>query len=174
MLKSLVESPYSTRPVIRAFSGHRPVKLDGYSTTAQVTLVRFFTEYLQTINTDVVLSGMALGVDMAAATAACAVGIKFIAVVPFRSQSAVWPPRDRLLYNLLLERAAETVIVCPGEYAAVKLQVRNCWMVDNATTLDYLWDGSVGGTANCVRYARQRDKLGKNLYQDWLEFKRRD
>ena len=48
-------------------------------------------------------------------------------------------------------------IVSPGEYAAFKMQVRNEWMVDQLNPATDLllaaWDGSPGGTGNCVKYA---------------------
>jgi uncharacterized phage-like protein YoqJ len=35
------------------------------------------------------------------------------------------------------------------------MQVRNEWMVDHCNDLLAVWDGSDGGTGNCVRYAQR-------------------
>jgi uncharacterized phage-like protein YoqJ len=43
------------------------------------------------------------------------------------------------------------------------LQKRNEWMVDHCDLLIAVWDGSEGGTANCVRYARHHERQIKRL-----------
>jgi uncharacterized phage-like protein YoqJ len=40
------------------------------------------------------------------------------------------------------------------------MQDRNIWMVDHCDALIAVWDGTSGGTANCVRYAQ---KVGKPI-----------
>jgi len=40
------------------------------------------------------------------------------------------------------------------------MQKRNEYMVDNADIVIAVWDGTKGGTCNCVRYAK---KLGKDI-----------
>lgn len=49
-----------------------------------------------------------------------------------------------------------------GRYNPYKLQIRNEYMVDNADVVIAVWDGSKGGTCNCVNYAK---KIGKNIIQ---------
>jgi uncharacterized phage-like protein YoqJ len=40
------------------------------------------------------------------------------------------------------------------------MQKRNEYMVDNSDIVIAVWDGSKGGTYNCVKYA---EKLGKKI-----------
>jgi uncharacterized phage-like protein YoqJ len=47
------------------------------------------------------------------------------------------------------------------------MQTRNKWMVDHSDMVLSLWDGSAGGTANCIEYARHVDKPVVNIWDDW-------
>jgi uncharacterized phage-like protein YoqJ len=38
------------------------------------------------------------------------------------------------------------------------MQIRNEWMVDRCDKLIAVWDGSKGGTGNCVDYAKSVNK----------------
>jgi hypothetical protein len=40
-------------------------------------------------------------------------------------------------------------------------------MVDHGTRVAALWDGSSGGTGNCIRYARRVGRPFDNLWLDW-------
>ena len=64
---------------------------------------------------------------------------------------------------------AEVVFVSEPGYAAWKMQVRNKWMVDNSDLVLALWNGTDGGTANCVRYAEKVGKPITNLWERWHE-----
>jgi len=46
------------------------------------------------------------------------------------------------------------VVVSEGGYSARNMQRRNEWMVDHSDKVLAVWDGSNGGTGNCVAYAR--------------------
>ncbi len=113
-----------------------------------------------------VISGMALGWDQAVAAACVALGIPFVAAVPFRGQENTWPAQARERYDRLLDAADEVTIVSSTE-AADPMQVRNCWMVDRADAVLALWDGSWGGTFNCVTYARKVGRPITNLWVRW-------
>src|SRR3546814_15540871 len=92
---------------------------------------------------------MALGWDTAWALAALDLGVPLTAAVPFCGQEKSWPAESQRRFHSILERAAAVEIVCPGGFAAHKMQTRNEWMVDHADGVVALWDGSTGGTANC-------------------------
>jgi uncharacterized phage-like protein YoqJ len=47
------------------------------------------------------------------------------------------------------------------------MQRRNEWMVDRADKLVALWDGSWGGTFNCIEYARKKGVPFDNLWARW-------
>lgn len=117
---------------------------------------------LRTLSPEKVISGMALGVDQWAAHIAYKLSIPFIAAVPFEGQEKAWPAASQKTFHQLLKLASEKVIVSPGGYAAAKMQIRNEWMVDHCDLLIAVWDGTKGGTGNCVQYAQ---KIGKQIYR---------
>lgn len=149
---------------ICAATGHRPGKLGGYSPAAADRLDRLAVEYLSITRPDGTISGMALGWDQAWARASVRLGIPFVAAVPFEGQEKTWPAESQVAYQTLLGAADAIFTVCEGGYAAWKLQKRNQWMVDRCTRLVSLWDGTAGGTKNCIDYAAGRVEI-VNLYE---------
>jgi uncharacterized phage-like protein YoqJ len=146
--------------MIVAFTGHRPNKLGGYSIPNDISthVCRVIEHTLRELRPKRIISGMALGVDQWAANIAYANGIPFVAAVPFEGQELAWPEPSQRDYRKLLEKATEVVLVSRGGYSPYKMQVRNEWMVDHCDKLIAVWDGSPGGTANCVRYAQAKNK----------------
>jgi uncharacterized phage-like protein YoqJ len=150
--------------MIVAFTGHRPDKLPDKKTgyklpnPTYLKVCRQIQSTLQELQPEKVISGMALGVDQWAAFIAHKLKIPFIAAVPFINQESKWPTSSQGTYNKLIKLAAEVVIVSDGEYSAQKMQTRNEWMVDHCDKLIAVWDGSDGGTGNCVKYAKSKDK----------------
>lgn len=161
-------------PITIAGTGHRPDKLGGYTKDVGARLENFLTDYLRGIimQEDVqlsIISGMALGFDQALARAAVNLGISLTAAIPFRGQENKWSSEAVIYYNWLLDKAAVKIYVSDPGYAPYKMQVRNEWMVDNCDGILALWDGSQGGTGNCVNYAKARNKPVVNLWQDWAK-----
>lgn len=144
--------------MIVAGTGHRPNKLGGYGTEARNRLVNLATDVLRKRQPQRVISGMALGWDQALAVAACALDLPWTAAVPFEGQERAWPESSQREYRELLSLADDVVVVSPGGYASWKMQRRNQWMVDHADLVLALWDGSPGGTGNCVDYVRRTNK----------------
>lgn len=146
--------------MIVSFTGHRPSKLGGYilPNPTYLHVCREIDKALQELKPEKIITGMALGVDQWAANIAIRLGIPFIAAVPFVGQEKAWPQASQKIFNKLLEKAAEVVIVSEGEYSAYKMQIRNEWMVDRADKIIAIWDGSKGGTGNCVEYAKSKGK----------------
>lgn len=115
---------------------------------------------------------MAVGWDQAVADACVDLGIPFHAYVPFREgQDRFWPYDTKAHYAELLSLAAEVVYCCDGGYEPWKMQERNEQMVDACDHLLALWNGSHGGTANCVKYAKMIAKPITNCWEDWRKFK---
>jgi uncharacterized phage-like protein YoqJ len=146
--------------MIVAFTGHRPNKLGGYKIpNPTYNEIRFRIERkLIGLQPDKIISGMALGVDQWAAELAFALEIPFIAAIPFHGQESAWPTSSQETYKTLLKEAHEIVIVSEGGYSAHKMQIRNEGMVDHCDKLIAVWDGTPGGTANCVSYAKNKGK----------------
>jgi uncharacterized phage-like protein YoqJ len=113
---------------------------------------------LKELKPEKVITGMALGVDQWAAMIAYKLGIPFLAAIPFENQESKWPEKSQKTYRLLRKLAAEEVIVSEGGYSIDKMQTRNVWMVDNSDKLIAVWDGTKGGTGNCVEYAKSANK----------------
>ena len=151
--------------MIVAATGHRPGKLGGYSEAAKSRLRRLATVFLQDGSPDRVVTGMALGWDTAVAEAALLLGIPFTAAVPCDGQDARWPEQTRSHYRQLLLKAAKIEVVSPGPYSPGKMQARNEWMVDNCDLVLALWNGTKGGTANCIAYATRRRRPLVNLWE---------
>jgi uncharacterized phage-like protein YoqJ len=151
-----------------AATGHRPDKLGGYSKATEDRLRKLARRYLEVDTPDQgVISGMALGWDMAWAEAAVELGIEFTAAVPFAGQESTWPTAARDRYNKLLGKAADVMVVCTGRYEPWKMDLRNHWMVDHSSKLIALWNGTKGGTFNCVLYAQAAQREIVNLWPYW-------
>lgn len=153
--------------MIVAGTGHRPDKLGGYTREAKDKLIKLAQDYLKEAKPDKVISGMALGWDNALGWAAVRLGIPLIAAVPFKGQERMWPQESKDNFEALLYCAEEVVYVSEGGYAPWKMQVRNKWMVDNCDVVLAIWNGTDGGTANCVKYA---ESVGKPIVNLWEAF----
>lgn len=159
-------STYDTAPIHA--TRHRPQKLGGFGRATQARLLVLASCCL-TGCADVtrVVSGMALGWDLALAHAAVLTGIPFTAAVPCDAQESRWPPSSQAYYRRLLALSDDVVVVSPGGYEPWKMQARNEWMVDQCDLLLALWDGSRGGKANCCWYAQRIERPIENLWREW-------
>lgn len=159
-------------PSTVAFTGHRPAKLGGYAhhnparKIIQQKIYDLLTNPIEGCQVTKAISGMALGVDQWAAQVCVDLGIPFVAAVPCADHSLIWPDDAKGEYNRLLSLASEVVVVSDGPYRHAVMQIRNEWMVDNSDLLIAVWDGSKGGTANCIRYAKLMGKRMR-LISDW-------
>lgn len=151
--------------MIVAGTGHRPNKLGGYTRDARTHLFNTAIKSLEHLQPTKLISGMALGWDQALARACVELSIPFIAAVPFAGQETVWPAASQREYHELCEAASDLIIVSPGGYSAAKMQIRNEWMVDHCDRVLALWDGSPGGTRNCVDYAKTVNKPISNAWK---------
>jgi uncharacterized phage-like protein YoqJ len=160
---------------IVSFTGHRPDKIGGYDSERQWQVVLFADEILKQTKPRKIISGMAQGWDIAVARSAARLGIPFIAAVPCAGQERLWTPEGKKLYRSVLELAEEVRVISPGAYNERAMDIRNKWMVDFSQHLIALWDGSPGGTSNCVKYAtRKNAEIGRtngitNVWPLWLE-----
>lgn len=144
---------------VTAITGHRPDSIPGgYQMNSPVW--QWITENMvkQLDGTDRIITGMALGVDQLAAGIAVAKGIPFIAAVPLRGQESKWPLNSQKKYFQLLEKAEEVVYVDQVDgykenLYKEKMFARNRWMVDNATNVLAVYNGSPSGTMYTFNYA---------------------
>lgn len=173
-------------------TGHRPQHLTcGFSTShpqwLHITdeIERHFAECLAR-GPVTLITGMALGIDMLAASVALKMGIPYIAAVPCASQPLRWSTYQWQEYKHLLSHAAE-VVVLQEVYDSGCMQRRNVWMVDRLRTQDEIpmvdnahdhvlavWDGKEsGGTYNCIQYARKRNVAVVRIDPTQLTYRRR-
>ena len=143
-----------------AFTGHRPPKIGGYNPDTSLRqavqgqiraqLVRLLAKYPDLT----VLVGGALGVDTDAGFIAHELNIPFTLCAPCRNQDKKWFATSKADYAKLIGFAQSVVYVHDGDYTPSCMSERNKYMVDNCDGLIAIWDGSSGGTGNCVRYAK--------------------
>lgn len=147
-------------------TGHRPDKLGGYTDDVFEDLVWEATEWLKANQPRLVISGGALGWDQALAQAAIDLGIELTLALPFPGFEDRWPQASKnKLYGMMNQ--ANVHYVCAEGYAGWKMQERNKWMVDHADVVLALWNGTPGGTSNCVKYAESKKKPIVNLWESY-------
>lgn len=154
--------------MIYAGTGHRPHKLGGYDVNVRNRTVALAESWLSDSDAHVVISGMALGWDTGLAIAALRLGIDVWAYVPCDSFQARWPLESRRRFDKILSRVKRIEFVHDGPYPGPHcLQDRNEMMADDCEKFIALWDGSPGGTANCLEYASQIGRKWLNLWPVW-------
>lgn len=148
-------------------TGHRPNKLWGYDydnakwQELKQLISSILKQYLYDGPVEF-FTGMALGVDTVACLAALELkeageNIEVIAEVPCQNQDCKWPATSQRMYKQLLDRCDRVNLVSDKPYAPYLMQLRNQHMVDQLDLLIAVWDGTTGGTHNCVKYALSKD-----------------
>lgn len=153
--------------MIIAATGHRPNKLGGYGSDAFNKLCELAKSYLRETNPDGVISGLALGWDQAWALGAMELNIPVHGASPFEGQESQWPQSSQDLFRKIVAECSSMTYVCDPGYAAWKMQKRNEWMVERCHRVAALWDGSSGGTGNCVKFAQSFPRDIDNLWSRW-------
>ena len=183
--EEVVQTPSDdSTPSIICTAGHRPDKLGGYSDRVLQKTLKVAHMTIEQLTPVSVVSGMALGWDQMLALAALECDIPFTAAVPLRGFECKWPEKSQEMYHMLLQEAEKVVYVDEeehlkyqrmnkfiraGMYSATKMQTRNAWMVDHSTRVAALWDGSSGGTFNCIQYARSVSVPVVNFWEIWTQ-----
>jgi uncharacterized phage-like protein YoqJ len=149
-------------------TGHRPKSLGSSYPQVIGRLNKLAYWYLMKEKPDKVVSGMALGWDMAIATICQKENIPYIAAIPFPQQADVWPAHYKEHWEFLKSRA-ERVIMVDDHYSPKALFKRNEVIVDESTGIAALFNGiPKGGTFHCLEYARLKGKTVTNLYNEYL------
>lgn len=146
-------------------TGHRPDKLYGYELSDWRYMV--LKEKLKTIlkenNCSEAISGMALGVDTVFALAVLELKlegypIQLHCAIPCQNQDKFWKQPDKERYHMILEKADIVKMVTNAPYTPFCMQQRNEYMVNHSDKVIAVWNGSSGGTKNCIDYAKNRKK----------------
>lgn len=148
-----------------AFTGHRPEKLHGYDPTAQgnramLWRLRHTIEAMIIDGARVFISGMALGIDMWAARIVLALKNKYPdvqlhAYIPCANHTKMWRQSSKDEWQSIIDQADSVVYVSKEEYTPHCMNNRNRAMIRDADVMIAVWDGTNGGTGNCVRDARK-------------------
>lgn len=146
-------------------TGHRPNKLYGYNLMDPrwISLKGKMKQLLISNQCNEAISGMALGVDTIFALAVLELKqqgypIKLHCAIPCRHHSSKWRDESIAMYSEILHQADKIVLVSDEEYQPWVMQKRNEYMVDLSDKVIAVWDGTPGGTANCVKYAQKCHK----------------
>lgn len=148
-------------------AGHYPEELG--SAYDRRRLVQLATGWLERRKPVRVISGMAAGWDHALALAAVTLAIPLIAAVPYPGFEEPWSEEHQQLFHDILELATEVHFLAEPGASTEKRRERNLWMVDRSDKVLALWNGAEGGTAHCIRYAREQGKPVDNLWEKWLK-----
>jgi len=152
--------------MILSATGHRPDKLGGYRPKVFIRLVSVAEQGLQRFLPEEVIVGMALGWDQAVAQACINLGVPFRAYIPCVGQDRMWPDSSKTEYKRLLSYAKSERVFAQN-YNPTCMQQRNMGMVNDSDEVMALWNGTAGGTQNCVKYA---DRMGKPIHNLWSLF----
>ncbi len=142
-----------------AFTGHRPQRLYGL----EGNIIRELRKAIEAAIADgytTFLSGGSWGVDLWAADIVLEIrrtnkDIKLILVIPFEGFENRWPADWVKHYRLVRKQADWEHIIAPT-YSAEVYQKRNRFLVNHASRLIAVWDGTPSGTKNTVDYARSQ------------------
>lgn len=154
------------------YTGHRPNKLNGYKAEENKELIWRIhdatVDFIQLKNVDTIISGMALGVDIWGAKIALKLkekypNLKLICAIPCKNHSSKWNKIDQEVYEDVLSKADQVIYVSEEDYAPYLMQKRNEWMVNRSKYVIGVWDGTDGGTKNCVKYAEKQGHI-KEIY----------
>lgn len=152
---------------ILSFTGHRPSKLNGYDAKDNSKLLWALQSkilwYIEERKVNVFISGMALGIDMWAAKIVLKLKethphLKLICAIPCLNHANKWNAKDQEEWKSITEQAEKVIYVTKEDYKPQCMQLRNIWMVDNSDYVLGVWDGTEGGTGNCVKYAQEKEK----------------
>lgn len=140
------------------FTGHRRLPKD----KIEHIIIRLNQEVDNLISQGVTnfISGGALGFDQIAASLIVAkkemgYNVRLIFTLPCRNQDEFWSVEQKRLYQGLLGEADEIIYVSE-DYTDGCMKKRNQYMVDSSAHCICAQIYSIGGTAQTVRYARDK------------------
>ena len=142
-----------------AITGHRPQKLnnewDGVGPCSDY-IRSCITRVFELNPPTLIISGMALGVDMIFAEMAIERNLPLLAVIPCPNQECRWPPNSRHRYDKIMSYKKCTRCQVSSNYSTFAMQKRNIYMVNHCDLLIGMFDGTKGGTYNCLQYAKTK------------------
>ena len=148
-------------------TGHRSVEQEPGEL---LQFARLSVARMQEAGATEIITGMALGWDMAVAEACRVLEVPYCAAIPFTGQDAHWRPEDRLRHWHLVQEAARIHVACPLPLNHAYI-VRDKWIVNNSEQLWALDSGRPSGSHTTVLYADERGRKVVPLWDDWIRFR---
>lgn len=154
------------KSVTACLTGHRPSKLPWRYNEFESRCKKFREDLRQIFigaydyGIRNFLTGMAEGFDMIGAEVLLSLrdddglDIKVYAVVPCKYQEVKWLPRNQQRYWDILNRVDDAALLT-SDYTPSCMNDRNKYMVDHSSVCIACYDGSSGGTANTIRFAKK-------------------
>lgn len=155
------------RPLVVAATGHRWQRMDIERTTAaEAHLVRLARAFLEQLQPDRAISGLALGWDTAWAIAAVEAKVPLEVVMPGKrgQQEARWDWGDQGTHEWLVRHSVARSWVggdLPFPKACIE---RDAYMVERAGLMAALWSGAPSGTGTTVQMAQRKGVGVVNLW----------
>ena len=144
------------------FSGHRPEKL---LHTEDYIINELEREILSAIDSGFTtfITGMAKGTDIWAAKIVIklrdsGIPIKLICASPYEGFEKKWDEDWKKRYYDIIQKADSVHYICK-HYSRFCFQMRNQWMVDHSKRVIAVYNGSLGGTRNTIKYANSKNIL---------------
>lgn len=159
------------------FTGHRPNKLGGWdynhplNNAIRNRLLRpAIINMIENYGVETFIFGGALGIDQFAFEVCYSLkhlyDIELILVIPFRNYYTSWVDQsdidrchsqiERSDYTIYTDETSDRKFNTKiGEYQREKMLVRNEQMVNASIYGIAVWDGSIGGTSSCIKYAKK-------------------
>ncbi|HDR4736827.1 TPA: DUF1273 family protein [Bacillus cereus] len=158
-----------TEKITIALTGHRPGKLGGYDYYSPLNLSiatklrEYLLFHLRQGKQVHAISGMALGADTIFALVALKLKKQGYAVIlesaiPCTAHASQWPKPSQEQWKSIVEQADVVTYVSKLLYKPYLMQKRNEYMVNQCDELIAIFDGTKGGTANCIDYAMKKEK----------------
>lgn len=143
------------------FTGHRPEKCRGSEAYLREQLALKIKDAIKEGYT-AFITGMASGVDTWAAEEVLKIKaergeIKLICAVPFHGVEKNRTPEQQESFRSILSKADEVAYICQ-KYRRWCFYARNEWMVDRASRVIAVFNGTRGGTEHTVNYAKKKER----------------
>jgi uncharacterized phage-like protein YoqJ len=167
----IIVSGTGHRPKYTTVKGKAPYPQNTHAYERLVSCAKFALEKVQASR---VITGGALGWDMALAEACFQLKLYHILAQPHEEHLDSFTIEEtKKYYETIMERSDEVISVSKGGYSVEKLDIRNNWMIDNSHLVVALWNGQASGTGNAVSYATNQFVPVVNFWSDWESYKER-
>lgn len=147
-------------------TGHRPNKLNGYKPEDNKKLLWKINSVVEECIKDgftFFVAGGCIGIDnwfsqIVLKQREKHPHISLLIFVPCKNQSNRWNEKDKEIYDTILGKADAVIMVSEEEYKPYLMMERNKAMVNVSAKGICVWDGTKGGTGNCVKFAEKSNK----------------